>query len=88
MSKVSDALLNQCLEQLENGRSLDSIEARYSRIAAELRPLLSCTGKLQQLPVDPPPALQQQAKAGFLARATAQARRDGKRWTWLTFRPH
>jgi len=87
MNQISDAILLQCLEQLEDGHPVESILARFSEYAGELRPILESTRRLEGLSVDPPPAVQQRAKAGFLAQAAAQADGAATRWTWPALRP-
>ncbi|RPI59048.1 MAG: hypothetical protein EHM56_00005, partial [Chloroflexi bacterium] len=83
MKKISDAILLQCLEQLDNGRPVESVQARCSEIGAELGHVLECTRQLEGLSVDPPLAVQQRARAGFLA----QAQGGAKGPVGLTFRP-
>jgi hypothetical protein len=86
VNQISDAILLQSLEQLQDGYPVESILARFSRHAGELRPILESASRLQGLSVDPSPAIQQHAKADFLAQAAAQAEGAATRWTWPAFR--
>ncbi|UCC75318.1 MAG: hypothetical protein JSW37_07260, partial [Anaerolineales bacterium] len=87
MNHISESILVQCLEQLENGQPVESILARFSEYASELRPILECSRELQRLSAEPPREVQQRARAGFLAQAAAQATGGAKRRAWLSFRP-
>ncbi|MGC9335843.1 MAG: DUF5667 domain-containing protein [Anaerolineae bacterium] len=87
MNKSSDAILLQCLERLEDGQSIESILARFSRYESELRPILESTRRLQGLSVEPPPVVQQRAKAAFLAQAATQAGGSTACRTWPALRP-
>jgi len=83
MTQIPDAILLQCLDQLAEGQPVESILQRYPEYTAELRPLLESARQLAQLPVDPPRAVRQRAKAQFLAQADQAPGRLG----WPAFSP-
>jgi len=66
---LEDALA-ECLEDVENGDSLEDCLARYPELARELEPLLRTALGLQQLfDVDPRPSFQRAARQRFLTAA-------------------
>jgi hypothetical protein len=65
VAKIPDAILVQCLEQLDEGQPLERVLEDCSEAVTALRQLLEYTRKLEGLAVDPPPAVQQRARGPF-----------------------
>jgi hypothetical protein len=87
VDRISDATLLQSLEQLESGQPVESILHRFSDVATRLSEFLETTRRLERLSAESPAAVQQRAKASFLAQAAVQAERRAKGLAWLTFSP-
>ncbi|MDD3825415.1 MAG: DUF5667 domain-containing protein, partial [Anaerolineae bacterium] len=86
MKGISDAILFQCLEQLDNDQPTERVLADCSGLVDELRQVLETTRRLETLSVDPPPAVEQQARARFLVQA-AKAKGDARASRGPVFRP-
>lgn len=70
------SLLEDCLADLEAGKTLDECLKRYPAEAEELRPLLQTAMALRSLrPADPPAVVRAASRAGLLAEAERRRRR-------------
>ncbi len=71
MNKLYDALEN-CLQEIENGSSLENALARYPEFAGELRPLLKASMKARTMvSSEPSPEAFRRGRAKLLQRASA-----------------
>ena len=77
MNRDMEKNLIACLDNLEQGNSIDAALAGYPVEAAELRPYLETAGQISRLASLPTIAAQQQSQATFLAEA-AKAESDLK----------
>lgn len=77
--------LDDCLQALERGESLESCLSRYPDLASELRPLLLVAMRLRQVEAPRPrPAAQTSAWLKYSRRAAQmRAARMRRRWRWL-----
>lgn len=69
--KMSETILIECLDYLEQGDALPEILARYPEHAAELRPFLEIAAMLPQLASQPTLAAKNSSRDAFLAQAAA-----------------
>ena len=73
MNRDMEKKLIACLDDLEQGKSIDASLAGYPEEAVELRPYLETAGQMSRLASLPTIAAQQQSQATFLAEAAALA---------------
>ena len=71
MKDVPEAVLNDCLDLLEHGQSIENIVARYPELASELRPFLHTATQLATLAPQPSLAAKQASQKAFLAHAAS-----------------
>jgi hypothetical protein len=71
MNREMENLLSTCLDQLEQGDSIEEIVARYPQQSAEIRPFLETAAQIAQLAAQPTIANQQQSRSRFLDEAAA-----------------
>lgn len=69
--EMKEALLIQCLDDLEAGTSVTEILARHPESVAEIQPVLTTARELMNLAQDPTPAAQNASHELFLAHAEA-----------------
>ncbi len=71
MNNVPEAVLQECLDYMEQGESVDAIIARFPEVGAELRPFLETAVQLAALAPQPSLAAKQQSQKMFLAHAAS-----------------
>ncbi len=69
MEPSLEHILNDCIDALIAGESVDEVLARYPDKAATLRPLLNTAASLFELATDPPPEAKIASRRAFLQRA-------------------
>ena len=69
MNNVPEALLQDCLDFMEQGESIEQILARYPELEAEIRPFLETAVQLVNLAPQPSLAAKQKSQKAFLAHA-------------------
>lgn len=78
MDSALEAKLVECLDALEQGKSIEEILSRYPEEADQLRPILETAVQLTQLKLQPTLAAQTRSRDAFLARA-AELRQEPAR---------
>ena len=87
MNRDMEKNLIACLDNLEQGNSIDAALAGYPVEAAELRPYLETAGQISRLASLPTIAAQQQSQATFLAKAAAlRSPQSSPTPIWFTLR--
>ncbi len=71
MNRDMEKTLITCLDQLQQGESIDTILSRYPDVADGLRPYLETAGMLTRLSAQPSIATKQASQNAFLAQAAA-----------------
>ena len=71
MKRDMEDLLSTCLDDLEQGDTVQAILSRYPEQSEELRPFLETAAQISQLASQPTVAAQQNSQALFLAQAAA-----------------
>jgi hypothetical protein len=71
MNNVPEAVLQESLDFMEQGESIEQILARYPEMAKELRPFLNTAVQLTTLAPQPSLAAKQQSQQAFLAHAAS-----------------
>jgi len=69
MNNVPETVLQDCLDFMEQGESIEQILARYPELESELRPFLETAAQLTNLAPQPSLAAKQQSQQAFLAHA-------------------
>ncbi|MCA9960869.1 MAG: hypothetical protein KC443_17635 [Anaerolineales bacterium] len=83
--EMKEAILIQCLDDLEMGMSVADILARYPEYAADIQPILRMATELTSLSQEPTPGAQDASRELFLAHADAMRqvqRRPQQRIVW------
>lgn len=73
MNKTLEEMLDECIEQMRSGRSMDDVLSAYPGVAAELRPLLEVAAGLSDLPE---PEVSVKGLMQALSRQSALRRRE------------
>ncbi|MAT99907.1 MAG: hypothetical protein CL608_22430 [Anaerolineaceae bacterium] len=71
MNDVPEAVLQESLDFMEQGESIEQILARYPELAETLRPFLDTAAQLATLAPQPSLAAKQQSQQAFLAHASS-----------------
>jgi hypothetical protein len=83
MDAALESKLIQCLDDLENGESLDQVLARYPDDADQLRPLLETSVQLSEMPLAYSVGARSKSREAFLKEASLL--RDGPAQPWVIF---
>lgn len=86
MNNVPEAVLQECLDYMEQGESVDAIIARFPELGAELRPFLETAVQLAALAPQPSLAAKQQSQKAFLAHAASLKVTPIRPSTWYRVR--
>ncbi len=86
MNDVPEAVLQECLDYMEQGESVEAIIARFPEMGAELRPFLETAVQLAALAPQPSLAAKQQSQKAFLAHAASLHVTPVRPSTWYRVR--
>lgn len=86
MNDVPEAVLQECLDYMEQGESVDAIIARFPEVGADLRPFLETAVQLATLAPQPSLAAKQHSQKAFLAHAESLKVTPVRPSTWYRVR--
>ncbi|MCB8981001.1 MAG: hypothetical protein H6657_26650 [Ardenticatenaceae bacterium] len=86
MNDVPETVLQECLDYMEQGESVDQIIARFPETGASLRPFLETAVQLAALAPQPSLAAKQKSQKAFLAHAESLKVTPVRPSTWYRLR--